>query len=76
MEQRPTPGKRTEEIQADLERLLVRLRSELAEVLAADCNFRVTINGSAGRDQRMMPCYGGDVVRVNYVYNSVFYNPF
>ena len=34
MEQRPTPGKRTEEIQADLERLLVRLRSELAEVLA------------------------------------------
>lgn len=49
MEQRPSPGKRTEEIQADLERLLVRLRSELAEVLAAECNFRVTINGSAGR---------------------------
>lgn len=49
MEQRPTPAKRTEEIQADLERLISRLRAELADVLTADCNFRVTINGSAGR---------------------------
>lgn len=49
MEQRQSPERRTEEIQVDLERLLHRLRLELVEVLAADCNFRLTINGSAGR---------------------------
>lgn len=50
MEQRTsTSTQRTEEIHVDLERLLLRLRAELVEVLRAECNFRVTINGSAGR---------------------------
>lgn len=50
MEQRSSSSQqRTEEIHVDLERLLLRLRAELAEVLRAECNFRVTINGSAGR---------------------------
>lgn len=44
-----TRHQRTEEIHVDLERLLLRLQTELAEVLRSECNFRVTINGSAGR---------------------------
>lgn len=50
MEQRSSSSQqRTEEIHVDLERLLMRLKTELAEVLRSECNFRVTINGSAGR---------------------------
>jgi hypothetical protein len=49
MEQRSSTNQRTEEIPVELERLLLRLRVELVEVFEAQCNFRVTINGSAGR---------------------------
>lgn len=49
MEQCTSTSQRTEEIHVDLERLLLRLRAELVEVLHAECNFRVTINGAAGR---------------------------
>jgi hypothetical protein len=33
----------------DLERLLARLRQELHDLFEAECNFKVIVNGSAGR---------------------------